>query len=137
MGLNFKLSDYENLYVKSPLEKPKDVNDPTRKWFYLERIYAPYIDLNFQKDLYNNQWTFSTDTKEMIMRPEIKNLEDKDNDKKSVKEKNTKKTTELTKDLYIPPEPITLKNIDQSDSFFIRFGINPYLRNNVFLIIMA
>nr|WP_307889188.1 LPS-assembly protein LptD [Borreliella garinii] len=132
LGLSFKLSGYENLYVKSPLEKPKEINDPTRKWFYLERIYVPYIDLNFQKDLYNNQWTFSVDTKEMIMRPEIKNLEDKDNDKKSVKEKNTQKTKDLNKDLYIPPEPIILKSIDQFDSFFIRFGINPYLRNNVF-----
>ncbi|WP_210370397.1 LPS-assembly protein LptD [Borreliella garinii] len=132
LGLSFKLSGYENLYVKSPLEKPKEINDPTRKWFYLERIYVPYIDLNFQKDLYNNQWTFSADTKEMIMRPEIKNLEDKDNDKKSVKEKNTQKIKDLNKDLYIPPEPIILKNIDQFDSFFIRFGINPYLRNNVF-----
>ncbi len=73
----------------------------------------------------------------MIMRPEIKNLEDKDNDKKSVKGKKSQKIKDLNKDLYIPPEPIILKNIDQFDSFFIRFGINPYLRNNVFLIIMA
>ncbi|WKC85722.1 LPS-assembly protein LptD [Borreliella lusitaniae] len=134
LGLSFKLSDYDNLYVKSPLEKPKEINDPTRKWFYLERIYVPYIDLNFQKDLYNNQWTISADPKEMIMSPEVKNLENKDNDKKSAtgKEKETEKIKDLNKNLYISPEPITLKSVDQFDSFFIRFGINPYLRNNVF-----
>ncbi|WPM05515.1 LPS-assembly protein LptD [Borreliella sinica] len=132
LGLSFKLSGYENLYVKSPLEKPKEINDPTRKWFYLDRIYLPYIDLNFQKDLYNNRWTFSAGTKEMIMSPEVKNIEDKDNDKKSVKEEKPEKVKDLNENLYISPEPITLKNADQFDSFFIRFGINPYFRNNVF-----
>ncbi|WKC78360.1 LPS-assembly protein LptD [Borreliella turdi] len=132
LGLSFKLSDYDNLYIRSPLEKPKGINDPTRKWFYLERIYIPYIDLNFQKDLYNNQWTFSADTKEMIMGPEIKNLKDKDNNKQSAKDKKAEKIKDLNKNLYVPPELITLENTDQFDSFFIRFSINPYLRNNVF-----
>ncbi|AJA90611.1 membrane protein [Borreliella chilensis] len=131
LGLSFKLSGYENLYVKSPLEKPKEINDPTRKWFYLERIYFPYIDLNFQKDLYNNKWIFSSNNaKEMIMRPEIKNIKEKD--KNIVKGEDTEKIKDLSKNLYISPEPIVSNETNQFDSFFVRFGINPYLRNNVF-----
>ena len=56
LGFSFKLADSDNIYSKDPLIKPKDIMDPTRKWFYLERVYIPYVDINFQKDLYNNSW---------------------------------------------------------------------------------
>ncbi|AWG43181.1 LPS-assembly protein LptD [Candidatus Borreliella tachyglossi] len=141
LGFTFKLADSDNISSKDPSIKPKDIKDPTRKWFYLERVYIPYIDVNFQKDIYNNSWSSLVDdkNKEIIMSPKVKNIgegddaEDKDdksedkNDAKKLKEKN-----DLSKDLYVSPRPIISNDFNQPDSFYIRFGINPYVKNNIF-----
>ncbi|UER67981.1 LPS-assembly protein LptD [Borrelia sp. BU AG58] len=140
LGFSFKLADSDNIYSKNPLVKPKDIMDPTRKWFYLERVHVPYVDINFQKDLYNNNWSSFFDNrdkeKEMIITPKVTNIdekgdyagdkENKDNAKK-LKEKN-----DLSKDLHISPEVIASNEVNHSDSFYIRLGINPYFKNNIF-----
>ncbi|AHH08812.1 LPS-assembly protein LptD [Borrelia anserina] len=133
LGLTFKLANYENIFGKSP----KNIKDPTRKWFYLERIYLPYIDLNFQKDLYNSSWTSDSksdsEDKEIIIRPKLKNIGDVFEDAKN---KSNSKGFEgekyLAKNLYLSPNPIVSHELSKKDSFYIRFGINPYFKNNVF-----
>ncbi|AHH03861.1 hypothetical protein BHY_0910 [Borrelia nietonii YOR] len=131
LGFTFKLANYDNIFGKTP----KSIQDPTRKWFYLERIYLPYIDLNFKRDLYNNSWTSFSDSKdkEIIMVPKIKNVGDDVEDGKD--KSNAKKLEEqkdLTKDLYLSPKPIVFNDLNRPDSFYIRFGINPYFKNSIF-----
>ncbi|AJA58920.1 LPS-assembly protein LptD [Borrelia miyamotoi] len=132
LGFTFKLSDYANIFAKSP----KTIKDPTSRWFYLERVYIPYIDLNFQKDLYNSSWTYSFDdkNKEILMAPRVKNIghdivED-NKDKKNIKKHKEEK--DLSKNLYLSPEPIVSNDFVKRDTFYLRFGINPYLKNNIF-----
>ena len=132
-GFTFKLSDYANNLGKFP----KKIKDPTSRWFYLERVYIPYIDLNFQKDLYNSSWTFSFDDskdKEIIMAPKVEDIKNDivkdDKDKENVKK--FKKEKDLEQNLYLSPEPIVSNDFGKRDTFYLRFGINPYLKNNIF-----
>ncbi|BDU62477.1 membrane protein [Candidatus Borrelia fainii] len=131
LGFTFKLANYENIFGKNP----KSIEDPTRKWFYLERIHLPYIDLNFQKELYNNSWTSLSNFKgeEIIMVPKVKNIEDNvENDKDKSNAKKLEEKKDLTKDFYLSPNPIISNNLSKQDSFYIRLGINPYFKNNIF-----
>ncbi|WKC58372.1 LPS-assembly protein LptD [Borrelia sp. P9F1] len=138
LGFSFKLADSDNLYSKDPLVKPKDIMDPTRKWFYLERVYIPYVDINFQKDLYSNSWAplAGNKDKEMIITPEVKNIGEESDDvqdkKKKDEAKKIKEKGDLSKDLYVSPEVISSNDITNPDSFYIRLGINPYFKNNIF-----
>ncbi|AHH11042.1 LPS-assembly protein LptD [Borrelia coriaceae] len=133
LGFTFKLADYDNIYGKNGRE-PKDIRDPTRKWFYLERIYLPYIELNFQRDLYNRNWALSSVSKdkEIIMLPKVKDIGDDVEDGKDDGAKKSEGKKDLTKDLYLSPKPIVLNELNKQDSFYIRLGINPYLKNNIF-----
>ncbi|WP_038363594.1 LPS-assembly protein LptD [Borrelia persica] len=130
LGLTFKLASYDNMFN---VKTRKNIKDPTRKWFYLERVHLPYVDLNFQKDIYNNNWTVASDsqTKEIIMRPKVNDVGDNVEDDKNEEEK-LKKKKDLVKDLYLAPNPIVSNDSNKQDSFYIRFGINPYLKNNIF-----
>ncbi|QMU99577.1 LPS-assembly protein LptD [Borrelia sp. A-FGy1] len=138
IGFSFKLADSSNIYGTNPLIKPKDIEDPTRKWFYLERVYIPYVDINFQKDLYNNSWASFSDNKneEIIMTPKVKDIGEEGNDIQNKKSKDVDKKlkgrNDLSKDLYLSPEMITSNDINHTDSFYIRIGINPYFKNNIF-----
>ncbi|WP_038359268.1 LPS-assembly protein LptD [Borrelia hispanica] len=132
LGFTFKLASYDNIFNA---KSKKNIKDPTRKWFYLERIHLPYIDLNFQKDLYNNNWTVSSDskTKEIIMGPKVKNIGDSvEDDKDKSDSEKLKEKKDLIKDFHLVPNPIVSNDFNKQDSFYIRFGINPYLKNNIF-----
>ncbi|WP_434757025.1 LPS-assembly protein LptD [Borrelia puertoricensis] len=131
LGFTFKLASYENIFGKNP----KSFNDPTRKWFYLERVYLPYIDLNFQKELYNNGWTSLSNSKgkEIIMVPKVKNVgDDVEDDKDKSNAKKLVEKKDLIKDVYLSPKPIVSDNLSKQDSFYIRLGMNPYFKNNIF-----